>query len=74
MMLTLSCISKETSAKLGHSGYADLPEPASKPERAHLRNMFSTPTSAADERPARKLKKENKVRGHSEFLLRLSIA
>ncbi|KAF9450134.1 hypothetical protein P691DRAFT_811048 [Macrolepiota fuliginosa MF-IS2] len=59
-MLTLSCFSKDATAKLGRSGYADSTEPSSGPGSAHLRNMFSTTTDAAEERPTRKLKKENR--------------
>lgn len=61
-MLTLSRISKEATAKLGCSGYADSPNPSSRPQSAHLRNMFSTTPNVAEERSARKLKKENRVR------------
>lgn len=61
-MLTLSRIFKEATAKLGRSGYADSPEPSSRPGSASSRNMFSTTTNAAEERPTRKLKKDNRVR------------
>ncbi|KAJ3560434.1 hypothetical protein NP233_g10843 [Leucocoprinus birnbaumii] len=60
-MLILSLFSEEATAKLGHSGYADTPEPSSRRQSADLRNMFSTTSGAADERPARKLKRENKI-------------
>jgi hypothetical protein len=62
MILTLRAFSKDAAAKLGNSAYADKPEPSSRRQSIDLFNMFSTTSGAAEERPTRKLKKENRVR------------
>jgi hypothetical protein len=60
-MLTFSRFSKAATAKRGCPGYAGSPNPSSRPQATHPCDMPSTTTEIAEERPARKAKKESKV-------------
>ncbi|XP_006460375.1 hypothetical protein AGABI2DRAFT_177960 [Agaricus bisporus var. bisporus H97] len=60
-MLNLARFSKAATAKLGRPGYAGSTNASSGPQTAHLCDMPSTTTEAAEERPARKAKKESKL-------------